>query len=550
MPDSEDATDSFADQNVASRPDLKLARSITDLLSPAWMGHILLLLSLVFCLYNSSLWWHADAMDDAYITFRHSKNLVDGHGPVYNPGERVEGYTTPVWMILMAGVIALGGDPVFWSKIIGICCGLGLLFVLYKSLLRIGVLPGGAGLATLMLAGCPTLNAYTTSGMETCLYALLFFLALERLLRPDRSHRNLFLCSLLFILSALTHPEALALWGLAGLYIFFAHIREDWKKVACFALPGLLSVAHFAWRFSYYGDLFPNTFYVWTGGGLGAISYGVRYVEWFIRNPSHALWIALACYGASRAFKAEPRAVIIVGCTVVFHVLYIIKIGGDHMSAFRTCLIFLAPLAYLSGLLLRPAGTDSTSRDTLPGAWVPILVILFFVVHTQPKYLKPYIDFFSYYEGNTKLGHYLAKNADPDTVVAVMAAGAIPYYSGLKTIDMLGLNDPFIARLPFPDIMKAGMNKWDLPYVLALKPEIIVVNSGYFRSGDPAGYRAAANVSGLVVNYVDIDCFEKMQKNRDYEYRPILFEDGSRFYIFERRGKDWEVGVMKDRDRL
>jgi hypothetical protein len=347
----------------------------------------------------------------------------------------------------------------------------------------------------------------------------------------------MFLCSLLFILSALTHPEALALWTMAGLYIFITHIRSEWKTVACFALPGLLSVAHFAWRFWYYGDLLPNTYYAWTGAGFAAIPDGLWYLERFLRNPSFALWMALACYAAKRTFSRHSSAVIVMGGAVAFHVLYLVKIGGDHMSAFRACLVFLGPMAYLAGLLFsdNDPRQDLSTRNRIVGTAAAVLVILISLCHTQPHYLKPYRTFLSYYDGNSKLGRYLAEEADAETVIAVMAAGAIPYYAGLRSIDMLGLNEPYIARLPFPDIKKAGLHKWDLPYVLSKQPTIIVVNRGYFRAGDVEGHRAAGNVTSMIRHAVELDIFETMKANRDYQYRPIHFPDGSRFYVFRRR---------------
>src|SRR5205814_2662804 len=39
-------------------------------------------------------------IDDAFINFRYAENLASGLGPVFNPGERIEGYTTPAWVFL------------------------------------------------------------------------------------------------------------------------------------------------------------------------------------------------------------------------------------------------------------------------------------------------------------------------------------------------------------------------------------------------------------------------------------------------------------------
>ena len=37
----------------------------------------------------------ARTIDDAFITFRYSRNIVDGEGFVYNPGVHTLGTTTP-----------------------------------------------------------------------------------------------------------------------------------------------------------------------------------------------------------------------------------------------------------------------------------------------------------------------------------------------------------------------------------------------------------------------------------------------------------------------
>ncbi|NLF75386.1 MAG: hypothetical protein GX573_06790, partial [Chloroflexi bacterium] len=54
-------------------------------------------------------------VDDAFITFRYSRNIVEGHGFVYNPGSRTLGTTTPLYTLLMAGIAqATGGEDYPW----------------------------------------------------------------------------------------------------------------------------------------------------------------------------------------------------------------------------------------------------------------------------------------------------------------------------------------------------------------------------------------------------------------------------------------------------
>jgi len=40
--------------------------------------------------------------DDAFISFRCARNLATGHGPVYNLGQRVETFSNPAWVALVA----------------------------------------------------------------------------------------------------------------------------------------------------------------------------------------------------------------------------------------------------------------------------------------------------------------------------------------------------------------------------------------------------------------------------------------------------------------
>jgi len=65
-------------------------------------------------------WTRRFVQDDAFISFRYARNWVNGHGLVFNPGERVEGYTNFLWTLLCALPIKMDWDPVFFTTIVGI----------------------------------------------------------------------------------------------------------------------------------------------------------------------------------------------------------------------------------------------------------------------------------------------------------------------------------------------------------------------------------------------------------------------------------------------
>ncbi|HTP01129.1 MAG TPA: hypothetical protein VMJ64_07115, partial [Anaerolineales bacterium] len=77
----------------------------------------------------------------------------------------------------------------------------------------------------------------------------------------------------------------------------------------------------------------------------------------------------------------------------------------------------------------------------------------------------------------TREGLFLAKYTAPEAVIAVHAAGQIPYYSGRTTIDLLGLNDPVIAKGPVTGPFYPGHDKWNYEYSIAgLRPDLIADN--------------------------------------------------------------------------
>src|SRR5437773_1541112 len=92
------------------------ARSVVG--NRLWHGLLPLALVLLTAAHATAF-WHL-TIDDAFISFRYARNLVQGYGLVFNPGEYVEGYTNFLWTLLMAGVVALGNDPEIVSKLLGL----------------------------------------------------------------------------------------------------------------------------------------------------------------------------------------------------------------------------------------------------------------------------------------------------------------------------------------------------------------------------------------------------------------------------------------------
>ena len=109
-------------------------------------------------------------VDDVYISFRYAKNLVDGHGLVFNPGERVEGYTNFLWVILSALSFLLSLAPETIIRIIGMLCGLGTIAAIVHFSPADKCFPQLLWMPALFLAVSPLFAVWATGGLETPLF--------------------------------------------------------------------------------------------------------------------------------------------------------------------------------------------------------------------------------------------------------------------------------------------------------------------------------------------------------------------------------------------
>src|SRR5262245_35741540 len=117
--------------------------------------------------------FYEHTVDDAFISYRYARNLAAGHGLVYNPGERVEGYTNFLWTVLISGALRLGWDAEFAGRALGVLSSLGLLATILWYVAKTVESPAALWVAPVFLAISPGLAVWATGGLETPLFALL-----------------------------------------------------------------------------------------------------------------------------------------------------------------------------------------------------------------------------------------------------------------------------------------------------------------------------------------------------------------------------------------
>ena len=112
--------------------------------------------------------------DDAYITLSYARNLVAGEGLVFNPGERVEGYTNFLWLLILSLPHIVSIDALATAR--ALCCLSAVGIFVLTLLVGRHQAPHAPFhhriLSLLLLAACGAFAFWATSGMETMLFTL------------------------------------------------------------------------------------------------------------------------------------------------------------------------------------------------------------------------------------------------------------------------------------------------------------------------------------------------------------------------------------------
>jgi hypothetical protein len=306
---------------------------------------LLVLVAALFLVHAMSV--YGEIIDDAYIAFRYARNLTHGHGLVFNPGERVEGFTSFSWVVLAAAAVAAHVSPVAVSVLVGASAGVGLVVLAAYARRALDADAGrstvGAGLlAAALLAASADLAHDSVTGLETAAFALLFDAALVALVR-----RRATAFGALSALAFLTRPEAglLAALGVVLIALGPRDVETTAKRRATDAaraggVLAAVAVPFVLLKWSYFGAILPNTLRAKTPDPAA----GLRYVLGGVEPAIGLVLLALAGAWLTRRRRAEIE--LLAGWALV--VASAALEGGDWMSGHRFLLHGLLPLAVVA----------------------------------------------------------------------------------------------------------------------------------------------------------------------------------------------------------
>ena len=425
--------------------------------------------------------------DDAYISLRYARRLLDVHGLTFTEGERVEGYSNLLWVLAVAGLGRLGFDLLVAARILGVVSSsitlMGMLWLLRPRVrpetfatAAKAYLPGAFAVFTLALS--QPVAVWAVGGLEAPLFMVLLFLLVSRL--SETAGRVLdakdgLLAGGLMGLLATTRPDG-AIPALALLGTTFLMRRKRENNLAFVLSAGAVLVTFVAtqvlFRLVYYGALLPNTAHAKIAFSTQRIRHGLDYLESGIFFLAPVAVASVAVLAIPRV-KTIPRATLgLWAVPIIAWLAYVVAVGGDfmpghrHLAPILPLLICLAAALVAEGMARGKRWVVATTLATL--ACLQLSAMVAIMVPLKPEVWA--------LEGRS-MGTLLRTAFGPvSPLLAVDAAGSIPYYSGLPTLDMLGLTDRTIATRRPADFGQGWMGHelGDGKYVLDREPDLII----------------------------------------------------------------------------
>lgn len=415
-----------------------------------------------FALYAILLVASAWMQDDAYITFRTVDNFVHGRGLTWNVDERVQAYTHPLWMLAHAALYAATGEIYYTSLAFQLTLSLAVFYLL---LFRLSASVRTGAVVGFLLVSSKSFVEYSTSGLENPLTHLLLLVFAVVLFGPEENlSKKLFLLSFVAALGAVNRPDSLLLYLPALGFLAVRH--RSFRHAAAVALGFLPLLLWELFALVYYGFLLPNTAYAKLGIGASRwtlLKLGFSYPLYsLLYDP---VTVVLMAGGLWMVMKRRPPGAGLVAAGGGLYLVYVVAIGGDYMGG----RLLSAPVLAAAVVLAR-AGLPVPAGKRLAAA-AAVLALLVARSATAPLTgagaemknvgderlrfyhatgllnaafsSRPWPDHFFRWKGV-----YVRRHGPPVVVDAYV--GFLGFYAGprIHIVDLLGLPDPLLARLP------------------------------------------------------------------------------------------------------
>ncbi len=445
--------------------------------------------------------------DDSMISMRYAKNLAQGNGLIWNPkGQRVEGYSNLLWILYMSVWHLLPIDiskTSFPIQVTGLLFLMANLCIIRKITWDLSKSRYVTFSAILLTATYLPIIFWALKGMETAVLSFIVLLSIYRILKSIETGE--FYPSLFYILGIgmlIRVDFAFLFVAISAFVVIFLEKNRKKNLTTALSVFAFIAVSETLFRLYYYGEILPNTYYLKVSGTPFFFRFrkGLWTATEFIENMSPFLFILPFIY----VFHKKDKKVLLLLYIFVSQLTYSIYVGGDawekwyHVANRFLCIVmpcffilFSLTLKYLFKLVKHFLRTKvfKNGRFTLlleeAKNYLFIILILLLIFRLHGGIAAPLGSLLAASgihvnddKEMVKFGLKLREITTEEAKIAVVWAGAIPYFSGRNCVDLLGYNDEVIAHqevhLNSWEDFYPGHNKYDYNYsIRILKPDIV-----------------------------------------------------------------------------
>nr|MBN2278922.1 hypothetical protein [candidate division Zixibacteria bacterium] len=432
---------------------------------------ILITAIIIYFILVAVVWDYS--IDDAFVTFRYAEHLADGHGLVFNIGEKpVEGYSNFLWLLILALVYKLGLATYLTAKILGIALFLVSALIWFFLFCRT---EGYLWLIGPLLLITPYTSFWAVSGLELGLHAMLLAGAVFSLFRKS-------LWSIPFTSALVMTRSEGAVIGLILIMVRWLTDREGKKAATKLYIINLIFLvitfgALAIFRLSVFGYPMPNTFYAKSSFSIISLIELGRPLLYFLPLTVLFLYGLIPLIRKSGETSEAATAIFVwLGMAVISCLASpVMNFNSRYMIAF---LPFFLMVALMS---LEHFSRPNVIRAFLMVSVISLLIPISAVLQTVSQERE-------IMAAQSNLIDYLKRQPD-EIMVSLTDVGRVPYYTVAKYNDIWGLVSEDVAHrgfnalreyLRFPDyFILVGYMGNDGPRLRFGRERLITRNRGF-----------------------------------------------------------------------
>ena len=402
-------------------------------------------------------------IDDAYITYRYARNLAEGLGFVYNPGERVFSTTTPLYTLVLVASYFFSKDLATNSYLFSVLSLVSCIILIYMIFAREKI--GVVGLMASFLIAINSL-IILTFGMETCFYLLLLLLSIYFYL-----DNKLILTAFFLGLSVLTRIDGFIMVGTLAIHYIIVNFKsiKNLTTIKKLFRPLLIFIVTitpwFLFSIAYFGQLFPNTLNVKMAQLQSHLCWQFSFTHDFLKVilDQYLYFIALFIFGVILIVLKYRKLSVLLVYFLVYLISYS-KLPYYHWYVAPPLTVFLIVSSigfyFIIKLILSGLEKEVATSSVFNSKYAKILVILplilMFIVSASPimentnnllmsaptleSNLDNRMNFYKY------IGEEIKNETNEDNTIGAAEIGIFGYYSERRILDFCGLLQPFIAE--------------------------------------------------------------------------------------------------------